>query len=222
MSADPDAPPGPGYAHPTRERMTVPQREEDSMATHSKHFRLVQSLGDEHIGLEARAQADDHLDTKIWLRLLACSTQIEQQIRQQLRTRFGTTLPRFDYLAQLDRYPEGLRMNVLSRYLMVTGGNVTGLTDQLVKEGLVERIDDPEDRRSWRVCLTDKGRTDFAAMAAEHEKWLIAMFQDLPAASKEALYEHLGRLRVHLVQKPAEAAADRAGAKARTSRKAPR
>lgn len=188
------------------------------MATHSKHFRLVESLGDEHIGLEARAQVDDHLDTKIWLRLLACSTQIEQQIRQQLRTRFGTTLPRFDYLAQLDRYPEGLRMNVLSRYLMVTGGNVTGLTDQLVKEGLVERIDDPEDRRSWRVCLTDKGRTDFAAMAAEHEKWLIAMFQGLPAGSKEALYEHLGRLRVHLVQKPSEAEGG-AGAEKRAARK---
>ncbi|MBP6895684.1 MAG: MarR family transcriptional regulator [Pseudacidovorax sp.] len=188
------------------------------MATHSKHFRLVESLGDEHIGLEARAQVDDHLDTKIWLRLLACSTQIEQQIRQQLRTRFGTTLPRFDYLAQLDRYPEGLRMNVLSRYLMVTGGNVTGLTDQLVKEGLVERIDDPEDRRSWRVCLTDKGRTEFAAMAAEHEKWLIAMFQGLPAGNKEALYEHLGRLRVHLVQKPAEAEGG-AGAEKRAARK---
>lgn len=175
------------------------------MATQNhKHFRLVQSLGDEHIGLEARAQADDHLDTKIWLRLLACSTQIEQQIRQLLRTRFGTTLPRFDYLAQLDRHPDGLRMNVLSRYLMVTGGNVTGLTDQLVKEGLVQRVDDPEDRRSWRVSLTDKGRAEFALMAAEHEKWLIDMFTGLPPGSKEALYEHLGRLRVHLVQRRVE------------------
>ena len=73
------------------------------------------ALDDHQIGLEARAHAGDHLDTRIWLRLLACSTQIEQQIRQRLRTRFGTTLPRFDYLAQLDRHPEGLRMNVLSR-----------------------------------------------------------------------------------------------------------
>lgn len=169
------------------------------MATHAKNFRLVQSLGEEHIGLEARAQLDDHLDTKIWLRLLACSTQIEQRVRHLLRTRFATSLPRFDYLAQLDRYPEGLRMNVLSRYLMVTGGNVTGLTDQLVKEGLVERTEDPEDRRSWRVRLTDKGRTEFVEMAAEHERWLTQMFDGLPLANKEALYEHLGHLRVHLV-----------------------
>jgi DNA-binding MarR family transcriptional regulator len=173
------------------------------MTTHAKNFRLVQSLGDAHIGLEARAQADDHLDTKIWLRLLACSTQIEQQIRQFLRARFATTLPRFDYLAQLNRHPGGLRMNVLSRYLMVTGGNVTGLTDQLVKEKLVRRIDDPEDRRSWRVSLTAKGRAEFAQMAAEHEKWLIELFKGLPMASKDALYEHLGHLRVHLVQRQA-------------------
>ncbi len=177
------------------------------MATRKQSFRLVQALGDEHIGLEARAQADDHLDIKIWLRLLACSTQIEQQVRQWLRTRFDTTLPRFDYLAQLDRHPDGLRMNVLSRYLMVTGGNVTGLTDQLVKEGLVERTEDPEDRRSWRVRLTDKGRTDFAAMAAEHERWLSGLFDGMPAASKDALYEHLGLLRVHLVQRQVAAGA---------------
>jgi DNA-binding MarR family transcriptional regulator len=117
-----------------------------------------QALADEHLGLEARSQEGDHLDLRIWLRLLACSTQIEQVIRQQLRVRFASTLPRFDYLAQLERHPNGLRMNVLSRYLMVTGGNVTGLTDQLVRDGLVERVDDPDDRRSYLVRLTPAGR----------------------------------------------------------------
>lgn len=174
----------------------------------SKNFRLVQALGANHIGHEARAQVDDHVDVKIWLRLLACSTQIEQQIRQRLRIRFATTLPRFDYLAQLDRRPEGLRMNLLSRYLMVTGANVTAVTDQLVKEALVTRTDDPEDRRSYLVTLTDKGRTEFAAMAAEHEQWLAEMFKGLGTQSKEALYEQLGHLRVHLVRRQAEIEAE--------------
>ncbi len=157
-------------------------------------------LDDERIGHEARAVAGDHIDLKIWLRLLACSTQIEQQISQRLRARFGITLARFDYLAQLQRHPDGLRMNALSRYLMVTGGNITGLTDQLAKEGLVERVDDPDDRRSWRVALTPKGRSDFAAMAAEHETWLTAMFEGLGAGDKDQLFAQLGRLRVHLAQ----------------------
>lgn len=169
-------------------------------ASSRRSFRLVQSLGEAHIGLEARAQADDHLDTKVWLRLLACSTQIEQQIRQRLRSRFGTTLSRFDYLAQLERHPDGLRMNVLSRYLMVTGGNVTGLTDQLVNDGLVRRSDDPEDRRSYRVQLTDLGRSTFAEMAQAHEAWLAELFKGLPVADKHALYAQLGQLRVHLAQ----------------------
>ena len=153
---------------------------------------------DEHLGHEARAQGDDHLDVKVWLRLLACSTEIEQYIRQRLRARFGTTLPRFDYLAQLERHPDGLRMNALSRYLMVTGGNVTGLTDQLVKDGLVERLDDLEDRRSYRVTLTPQGRADFARMPAEHEQWLTELFGGLPGADKDALYHQLGHLRQHL------------------------
>ena len=153
---------------------------------------------DEYLGHEARAQGDDHLDVKVWLRLLACSTEIEQYIRQRLRARFGTTLPRFDYLAQLERHPDGLRMNALSRYLMVTGGNVTGLTDQLVKDGLVERLDDLEDRRSYRVTLTPQGRADFARMAAEHEQWLTELFGGLPGVDKDALYHQLGHLRQHL------------------------
>ena len=89
-------------------------------------------------------------------------------------------------------------MNALSRYLMVTGGNVTGLTDQLVKDGLVERLDDLEDRRSYRVTLTPQGRADFARMAAEHEQWLTELFGGLPGVDKDALYHQLGHLRQHL------------------------
>ena len=175
-------------------------------------FQLIDGLDAAQIGHEARAQADDHVDLKIWLRLLACSTQIEQQIRQRLRLRFGTTLPRFDYLAQLERHPAGLRMNQLSSYLMVTGGNVTGLTDQLTKEGFVERSDDPEDRRSYRVSLTALGRRQFARMAREHEQWLTELFQGLDAGDKQALYGQLARLRLHLAQSTA-APAREAGAK---------
>jgi len=170
----------------------------------SKDFRSVRVLGDDTIGREARAHADDHSAVRLWLRLLSCSTQVEQEIRTRLRKRFATTLPRFDYLAQLERHPGGLRMNALSRYLMVTGGNVTGLTDQLVAEGWVERLADPDDRRSLIVRLTDAGRRQFLRMAAEHEAWLVKMFEGFDARHKDQLYELLGRLRVHLVHALAE------------------
>ena len=166
-----------------------------------RSFRVARVLDDQRIGLEARSVPADHLDLKIWLRLLACSAQIEQEIRSRLRVRFGTTLPRFDYLSQLERHPDGLRMTALSRYMMVSGGNVTGITDQLVADGWVERTDDPEDGRSYLVCLTALGRTEFAAMAAEHEVWISELLADFGVTNKELLYEQLGRLRVHLAHK---------------------
>ena len=155
-------------------------------------------LDDDRIGLEARAASGDHLDIRLWLRLLASSNQIEQQVRTRLRVRFGTTLPRFDYLAQLERHPDGLRMSALSRYLMVSGGNVTGLTDQLVTEGWVARVPDPVDKRATLLRLTPLGQTRFAEMAGEHERWLIEMFNGFDRDQLQALFDLLGRLRFHL------------------------
>jgi DNA-binding MarR family transcriptional regulator len=144
---------------------------------------------------------DDHQAVKLWLRLLSCSTQIEQEIRSRLRQRFATTLPRFDYLAQLERHPDGLRMNVLTRYLMVTGGNVTALTDQLVAEGWVSRTTDPDDRRSLIVKLTRLGRARFLSMASEHETWLLDMLSGFDPVQRDQLHQTLGQLRLHLVNR---------------------
>ncbi len=159
------------------------------------------ALDDQRIGVEARAAADDHIALRLWLRLRACSNQIETEIRQRLRARFGITLSRFDYLAQLYRHPDGLRMNALSRYLMVTGGNVTGLTDELEKEGLVRRVPAPGDRRAVLLELTPRGRASFGAMAGVHEAWLIDLFGGLGAAERQTLHALLGRLRVTTAQR---------------------
>lgn len=146
-------------------------------------------------GLESRVAPDDHQALRLWLRLLSCSTEIENEIRKRLRAEFGMTLSRFDYLAQLYREPDGMRMSELSRRLMVTGGSVTGLTDELVKEGHVRRVDDPQDRRSQRVTLTPEGTRAFEAAAGVHEQWVIEFFGGLPAAERKQLHELLGRLR---------------------------
>lgn len=166
--------------------------------------KLASVLDETSIGLEGRLTSDDHMSLKLWLRLLSCSTQIETEVRRRLRTRFGTTLSRFDYLAQLHRHPEGLRMNALSRYLMVTGGSITGLTDELEKEGLVVRRAAPDDRRSFLLKLTPEGRQTFEAIAAEHESWVIEMFSDLGAADRKTLFDLLGQLRVHMVARQAQ------------------
>ena len=157
----------------------------------------------EELGHEARAGNDDHAVLKLWLRMLASTTQIEAEIRKRLRERFDITLARFDYMAQLYRYKDGLKMRVLSRYLMVTGGNVTGLTDELEREGVVSRTASPDDRRAWIVRLTPKGRRSFEAMASEHEQWILEMFSGLDMKTVKQLHSQLGQLRVHVMRNEA-------------------
>ena len=114
-----------------------------------KHHDASHALLSEahELGHEGRAGSDDHAALKLWLRMLATTTHVEAEIRTRLRERFDISLGRFDYLAQLFRHPQGLKMRTLSRYLMVTGGNVTGLTDELERDGLVAREASPDDRR---------------------------------------------------------------------------
>ena len=146
-------------------------------------------------GVQATALDDDHASLRLWLRLLTCTATIERHVRERLRVRFDTTLPRFDMMAQLNREPRGLKMSELSRRLMVTGGNVTGLTDQLVAEGLVVRRGIPGDRRAYNVRLTPKGKRQFNAMAVEHERWVIELLNEIPAEERAVLFESLGHLK---------------------------
>lgn len=163
-----------------------------------KKLELEPLLDDDSMGLEAGTSSDDHQSIRLWLRLLSCSTDIETEIRKRLRVQFGMTLARFDYLAQLYRHPEGLRMNMLSRNLMVTGGNVTGLTDELEKAGFVARTSQQEDRRSIVVGLTPKGRRAFEKIARVHEGWVIELMGGIGDANKLQLHELLGQLRVKI------------------------
>jgi DNA-binding MarR family transcriptional regulator len=155
------------------------------------------------VDLETRLTDDHHQALKLWLRLLSCTNLVEAGVRGRLRAEFGITLPRFDLMAQLERNPGGLKMNELSRRMMVSGGNVTGLTDQLEKEGLVTRSDDPEDRRAYTVKLTPAGRALFARMAAVHEQWVIELFSGLTASDKAQIHRLLAKLKLHLAGRSA-------------------
>ena len=148
---------------------------------------------------ETRLNVAHHGSLRLWLRLLTCTLTIERRVRDELRGRFAITLPRFDLMAQLERSPDGLKMNELSQRLMVSGGNVTGLTDQLEKEGLVVRMDDPEDRRAYTIKLTPAGRALFGRMAAVHERWVVELFAGLNATEKSQVYRLLAKLKLHLV-----------------------
>ena len=146
------------------------------------------------------ARRDDHSALRIWLRMLTCTQLIERRVRSRLREEFATTLPRFDLMAQLDRYRDGLKMNELSRLLMVTGGNVTAIVDQLEKEGLVERLDEPADRRAFRIRLTRAGEKSFTEMARAHEQWVVELLAGLTRRERDELLKLLAKVKSHAVE----------------------
>jgi len=135
---------------------------------------------------------------RLWLRLLTCTTLIETEIRRRLRECFNTTLPRFDLLAALDRNGEGLTLGDVSRRMMVSNGNVTGLAARLEAEGLVERRLDAGDRRAFRLRLTAKGAREFARQSAAHEAWIAELLGTLSEEERAALHGLLGRTKVSI------------------------
>ena len=122
----------------------------------------------------------DHGDElRLWLRLLTCTTLIEGEVRSRLRERFDVTLPRFDLMAQLDKVPEGMTLSDVSKRMMVSNGNVTGLVERLVESGHLDRWTSESDRRVQMIRLTKAGRAEFRKMAAEHENWIADIFSGL-------------------------------------------
>ena len=133
---------------------------------------------------------------RLWLRLFATTSQIAAEIAARLRKHFGISLAQFDYLAQLYRSSDAdVPMSELGRRLMVTSGNVTGLTDRLERRGWVLRERAAHDRRTQYVRLTAEGRARFEAIAAEHQRWVQELTGGLDLEARRALFVLLGRLK---------------------------
>ncbi len=148
----------------------------------------------------AHQPRDARPELRLWLRLLTCTTMIEREIRRRLADRFQITLPRFDLLAQLDKSPEGMTLGEISRRMMVTNGNVTGLVARIAEQGYVERHRDASDGRVQRIVMTEKGHEDFARMAREHGAWVRELLGDLEPGEREVLMSLLARTKASVAR----------------------
>ncbi len=116
---------------------------------------------------------------KMWIRLLGVTRAAENELREYLRLKHETTLPRFDVMAALYRRREGVTMSELSRMLLVSNGNATAVVDRLEGEGLVLRTPSEVDRRTVHVALTAEGLKAFETMAEGHEAEVARLFAAL-------------------------------------------
>ena len=162
-----------------------------------------------HLDSETKVLESPHAhkdELRLWLRLLTCTNLIEAGIRNRLAEHFDTTLPRFDLLAQLERAPKGMTLGDLSRRMMVTNGNVTGLVERLVQSGHIKRSSLPNDRRVQIVKLTAKGQSNFNRVAGAHEEWVAEFFAQLSPKDIDGLIQSLGKLKdsVKSANPPAE------------------
>ena len=137
------------------------------------------------------ASGDAKARLRLWIRMLRLTRAIESELRENFRTEFAATLPRFDVMAALHRFPDGMILSELSRYLMVSNGNVTGIINRLVSDGLVERTLRDGDRRTSVVRLTERGMGNFESMASAHESWVNEIFAGLPPGEAERLAARL-------------------------------
>jgi DNA-binding MarR family transcriptional regulator len=142
-----------------------------------------------------KPEADSKARLRLWVRLLRASRLIESAARERLKSQFNATLPRFDVMAALYRQPDGMLMSEISRFLMVSNGNVTGIVDRLVSDGFVVRSQRNGDRRTSFISLTRKGRAVFAEMAAAHEKWVDELLGSVSARDADQLSAKLKSFR---------------------------
>lgn len=150
------------------------------------------------VQLHARTAAEPASKQKLrlWIRLLRASRTVEIELRERLRVEFQTTLPQFDVMSALARQPASMTMTELSRLLMVSNGNVTGIVDRLTAEGMVARLAHTDDRRATLVQLTQKGARLFAAMASAHERWVSEILAGVTQEETDALVELLKIVRL--------------------------
>jgi DNA-binding MarR family transcriptional regulator len=143
----------------------------------------------------ARHESDSKARLRLWIRLLRASRLIEGVTRARLKSQFSTTLPRFDVMAALYRKPDGMVMSEISRFLMVSNGNVTGIVDRLVADGMVARSQRNGDRRTSFISLTRSGRAAFAQMASAHEGWIDELLGGVPVRDAEQMSAKLKSFR---------------------------
>ena len=141
---------------------------------------------------EAAADGDGHLALSVWVRLLKAHGLMLREVRR--RVPLSLTLPQFDVLAQLHRREDGMTPGELTRELLVTAGNVTGIVERRVRLGLAERRPVPQDRRAVRVRLTSRGRQLMRRIIPRHRRDVAVLLGRVPAPELTRLRDLLGRL----------------------------
>lgn len=141
--------------------------------------------------------SDSKNSLRLWLNLLKCTKQLEQEMSERFRESHGSSISRFDVMAHLSQAGEGgLNTSVLAASLLASKGNITRLLDRMEQDGLLKRELCPDDRRVSKIFLTPEGEERFDKMARDHESWALEVFESIDNNERQELLRLLKTIRM--------------------------
>jgi DNA-binding MarR family transcriptional regulator len=126
---------------------------------------------------------------------LRLTARLTHQLMDRWAEKHGLSEGRVHVLSVLASAPEHqLPLGELAERLAVTPRNITGLIDHLERDGLVERVDDPNDRRMTYARLTAAGARRLDVMRAPGLEWQLKIAAGLSIEELELLRHACFRL----------------------------
>ncbi|MBX7153230.1 MarR family transcriptional regulator [bacterium] len=132
----------------------------------------------------------------MWVKLARAFSVFNKRTHEHIRT-FGLTQPQFGVLECLGHLGP-MTTGDLCKKMLVSGGNMTVVIDNLEKEGLVGRERGDKDRRSVMIQLTPKGKKLFLRIFAKHAGYITTLVSVLTPDEQEQLGRLLKKLGLSL------------------------
>jgi DNA-binding MarR family transcriptional regulator len=180
-------------AHPVPLAVTVPTPHNQTrrLPVHDRGMDTRSEAG--RAGISTAKDAADHELVQAFGRLQGAANRLEYVLGRAIEQECGISHLVFEVLLILGRAGgTGLSMGAISREQVLTSGGVTRLVDRMAAAGLVERGDDPDDRRGRLVRLTKLGEEKAVQAARVHvaniEQYFLA---PLPASHRQRFMDDL-------------------------------
>ena len=115
-------------------------------------------------------------------------------------SRYRITPQQWGVLSAIAEESSPPTMADVSRLLMVSKQNITGMVTRLESLGLIRRAADPDDLRAVRIHLTRKGQQVVGSVTPVYKRWIEKALADLPPNERKTLSRAVARLLAALAE----------------------
>src|SRR5260221_12461118 len=141
-----------------------------------------------------RSGAPTSRDAQVMYSLVRAAHVLESRLESAL-DQVGLSLPKFGALSHLVKEGEPLSLSECAMKMTCVRSNITQLVDRLEADGLVRRVEDPEDRRAVRAAVTALGKERYAAGVRQVERVQAEFAETLSGIDQGALERVLSAIR---------------------------